>query len=408
MALLNILDVILMILGGVGILYQAVCILTSFFAKPVTFHDAPADKHFAVLISARNEESVVGNLIDSVRAQSYPSQLVDIWLVADNCTDDTAGLARSKGCHVVERNNLDEVGKGYALTYLLNHIIDSEYARTYDAFFVFDADNLLDSHYIEEMNKAYQSGFKILTSYRNSKNFAENWVSSGSALWYIRESRFLNSSRMVFGSSCHVGGTGFMFSREIMERNNGWKFHLLTEDLEFTMDSVLHGDRIGYCGTAILYDEQPVTFRQSWRQRVRWSKGFLQVFRYYGPDLIRRAIRERDFSAVDLTLLICPFTALGAIRVFLGALFAAFGFVSWGGQIAALSSWASGIALSILTMMGLAALTIVAERNRIGASNKELFAYCLSFPIYMLSYIPISFMAIFSKPEWKPIQHKGQ
>ncbi|MFT9397942.1 MAG: glycosyltransferase family 2 protein [Bifidobacterium psychraerophilum] len=408
MALLNILDVILMILGVVGILYQAVCILTSFFALPVTFAEAPKDKHFAVLISARNEELVVGNLIDSVRAQTYPGELIDIWLVADNCTDDTAGLARSKGCHVVVRDNLKEVGKGYALTYLLNHIIDSQYSHTYDAFFVFDADNLLDKHYIEEMNKAYQSGFKILTSYRNSKNFSENWVSSGSALWYIRESRFLNSSRMVFGSSCHVGGTGFMFSRQIMERNNGWKFHLLTEDLEFTMDSVLHGDRIGYCGTAILYDEQPVTFRQSWRQRVRWSKGFLQVFRYYGPSLIKRAIRERDFSAVDLTLLICPFTALGTIRVFLGALFAMFGFVSWGGQFSALGSWASGIALSMLTMMGLAALTIIAERNRIGASNKELFAYCLSFPIYMLSYIPISFMAIFSKPEWKPIQHRGQ
>ena len=98
-----------------------------------------------------------------------------------------------------------------------------------------------------------------------------------------------------------------------MNRNKGWKFHLLTEDLEFTMDSVLHGDRVGYCGTAILYDEQPVTFRQSWRQRLRWSKGFLQVFRYYGPALIKRAVRERDFSAVDLTLLICPFMVLSVI-----------------------------------------------------------------------------------------------
>ena len=93
-------------------------------------------------------------------------------------------------------------------------------------------------------------------------NLSDNWVSSGSALWFIRESRFVSASRMWLGNSCHVGGTGFMFSQEIMRRNNGWKFHLLTEDLEFTMDSVLHGDRIGYCGTAILYDEQPVTFAQ--------------------------------------------------------------------------------------------------------------------------------------------------
>ena len=199
-----------------------------------------------------------------------------------------------------------------------------------------------------------------------------------------------------------------MFSREIMKRNRGWKFHLLTEDLEFTMDSVLHGDRVGYCGTAILYDEQPVTFRQSWRQRLRWSKGFLQVFRYYGPALIRRAVRERDFSAVDFTLLLCPFTVLAIVRMVLGLFFALFGFVTWASQLGALVGWASGILMSVLGMMGLAALTIVVERDRIGASNKELLAYVLSFPVYMFSYVPISFQAIFSKAQWKPIEHQGR
>ena len=127
-----------------------------------------------------------------------------------------------------------------------------------------------------------------------------------------------------------------MFSREVMKRNKGWKFHLLTEDLEFTMDSILHGDRIGYCGTAILYDEQPVTFSQSWRQRLRWSKGFLQVFRYYGSALLKRAVRERDFSCIDFTLMLCPFTVLGVIRAVMGLLFAACGFVSWSSQLQSL------------------------------------------------------------------------
>lgn len=407
MVLLNVLDILLIVAGGVGMIYQGVCILISLFAKPTTFPEAPIDKRYAVLVSARNERAVIGNLIRDIQTQTYPSALIDIWLVADNCTDDTAQIARDLGCNVVERFDQTKVGKGYALTYLLDTMIDDGTADRYDAFFVFDADNRLDPHYIAEMNKAFQSGFRILTSYRNSVNLSDNWVSSGSALWFIRESRFLNSSRMRLGTSCHVGGTGFMFSREIMNRNKGWKFHLLTEDLEFTMDSVLHGDRVGYCGTAILYDEQPVTFRQSWRQRLRWSKGFLQVFRYYGPALIKRAVRERDFSAVDLTLLICPFMVLGVIRVVLGLLFAAFGFVTWPSQLASLTNWSSVIVTSMLTLMGLAALTIIVERDQIGATNKELFAYVLSFPIYMLSYVPISFQAIFSKAEWKPIVHKG-
>ena len=286
-------------------------------------------------------------------------------------------------------------------------MIDDGTADRYDAFFVFDADNRLDEHYFEEMNKGFQAGFRILTSYRNSVNLSDNWVSSGSALWFIRESRFVSASRMWLGNSCHVGGTGFMFSQGVMRRNKGWKFHLLTEDLEFTMDSVLHGDRIGYVGSAILYDEQPVTFAQSWRQRLRWSKGFLQVFRYYGPALIRRAIHERDFSCIDFTLLLCPFMLLAMIRIALGAIYAAFGFVSWSSQLGSLFNWMNGIVWSLLFMMALAALTIVVERKQIGATNKELFAYVLSFPIYMLSYVPISFQAIFSKAQWKPIEHKG-
>lgn len=407
MLLLTILDILLIVVGGVGMGYQALCILISLFAKPVVFPAAPMDKRYAVLISARNEEAVIGNLIRDIQLQSYPTDLIDIWVVADNCTDSTAQVVRDLGGNVVERFDTTQIGKGYALTYLLNTMIESRAADAYDAFFVFDADNRLDEHYFEEMNKGFQSGFRILTSYRNSVNLSENWVSSGSALWFIRESRFLSASRMWLGNSCHVGGTGFMFSQSVMRRNKGWKFHLLTEDLEFTMDSLLHGDRIGYVGTAILYDEQPVTFAQSWRQRLRWSKGFLQVFRYYGPALVRRAIKERDFAAIDFTLLLCPFTLLTMIRIALGAIYAAFGFVTWQSQLGSLFNWINGIVYSIIFMMALAALTIVVERKQIGATNKELFAYVLSFPIYMLSYVPISFQAVFAKAEWKPIEHKG-
>ena len=407
MAILSVLDVLLFIVGAAGMLYQGACILIGLFSKPVRFPDAPMNKRYAVLISARNESKVIANLIGSIRSQTYPSRLIDIWLVADNCTDDTADVARSLGCNVIERHNTELIGKGYALTYLLNSMIESGAADPYDAFFVFDADNKLDKHYFEEMNKAFQSGFKILTSYRNSVNLNDNWVSSGSALWFIRESRFLSNSRMIIGSSCHVGGTGFMFSQEVMRRNKGWKFHLMTEDLEFTMDSILHGDRIGYCGSAILYDEQPVSFAQSWRQRLRWSKGFLQVFRYYGSALIKRAVRERDFSCIDFTLLLCPFTVLGIVRTLLGLLFAAFGFVTWSSQFGSLSGWVNMIVMAVLGMMALAALTIIVERDQIGATNKELLAYVLSFPIYMFSYVPISFQAIFAKAQWKPIEHKG-
>lgn len=408
MGLLSLLDLLIFITGSLSVIYQVVTVLVGLVNKPRPFPPAPKDKRYAILISARNEEHVIGNLISSIRANDYPQELIDIWLVADNCTDHTADLCRSRGMHVIERHDTAHIGKGYALTYLLNSMNLMGVSARYDAFLVFDADNLLDRHYISAMNDGFHAGYEVLTSYRNSRNFNANWVSSGSALWFIRESRFLNNSRMVFGTSCHVGGTGFLFSQRIMRRNDGWKFHLLTEDMEFSLDCILHGDHIGYCGAAMLYDEQPVSFSQSWRQRVRWSKGFYEVFYYYGYALLRRAIRERDFSCVDLSLMLCPFTLISAVRIVLGIIFAACQFVTWDSQVQQIIGWAAGIITYLLGMIVIAIFTSIAERKNIGATNKELVAYCLSFPFYMLSYVPIAFVAVFSRPQWKPIVHHGQ
>jgi cellulose synthase/poly-beta-1,6-N-acetylglucosamine synthase-like glycosyltransferase len=407
-AILTVFDFLIVVFTVLSIGYQVLCIIVSIFAKPMVFPRAEENKRYAVLISARNEENVIGGLIRSIRANSYPQELVDIWIVADNCSDSTAQIARSLGGKVVVRNDSEHIGKGFALTYLLNQMIKTGAAEQYDAFFVFDADNRIDTNYFSEMNKAFSSGFKIVTSYRNSRNLSTNWVSAGSALWFIRESRILNSTRMFLHLSSNVSGTGYMFSREIMERNDGWEFHLLTEDIEFTIDSIIKGDRIGYCGTAYLYDEQPVSFRQSWRQRLRWSKGFLQAFRYYTPELVRAAFVNRDFSAIDMTLIMFPFAVLAVIRVVLGFIFAACGFVTFSSQVSSVVSIVVGAIGSVLFMMALAALTCILERDRIGATNKELVAYCLSFPIYMLSTIPISYQAIFARPQWKPIEHHGQ
>ena len=406
MAVLIVLDVLINILGLATILYQVVCVVVGLLNRPVELPEGPPHR-FAVLIAARNESAVIGELLDSLAAQTYPHELMDVFVIADNCTDDTAEVVRRHGAHAYERFDKTLIGKGYALSYLFDQMRADGIAERYDAFFVIDADNLLEPDYIREMNKVYSSGFKIVTSYRNSRNFSTNWLSSGSALWFVRESRLLNNSRMALGTSCHVGGTGFMFDRSIMERNDGWKHHLLTEDLEFTMDSVLHGNRIGYCGTAVLYDEQPVTFSQSWRQRLRWSRGFLQVFRYYGPALLRRAIDERDFSCIDLTLLIFPFAALGALRGALGFVYVAAGFVSLESQIEAMTQGLVLAGAGTIGLMLIAMVTVISERDRIGASNRELFAYCITFPLYMASYIPISFAAIFSKAQWKPIHHAG-
>lgn len=406
MIFLDLLSFIAFFAGAISVLYQMVYLLVGIIGKPVVFKDAPYKK-YAVIVSARNEEAVLHSFLNSVNKQNYPSELLDKWVIADNCSDNTAQIARENGANVLVRNNKKEIGKGYALSFLFDYLFENDLVKNYDGFFIFDADNTLKDGYFIEMNKAFSHGYDLVTSYRNSKNLSSNWVSAGSALWFIRESRLVNNSRQIIGVNSHVGGTGFMFSRKVIEENKGWHFHLLTEDLQFTMDSVIKGYKIGYCGSAIFYDEQPISFLQSWRQRLRWAKGFLQVFRNYGSGLIEASMKHRNFSYLDLTILIFPWMFLSIVRILFGILFSALGFVSLYSQVDYLISILYGNLLSMVVMSVLAMITVLVERENIEASNLELLVYCLTFPIFIISYVPISFAALFLKVEWKPIVHKG-
>ena len=120
------------------------------------------------------------------------------------------------GANVYERFNQVQVGKGYALQELLEHL-EQDYPQGFDGYFVFDADNILAPNYVEAMNRTFSDGHDIVTSFRNSKNYGDNWISAGYALWFLRESRYLNHARFLLGTSCAVSGTGFLFSRRVLE-----------------------------------------------------------------------------------------------------------------------------------------------------------------------------------------------
>ncbi len=341
-----------------------------------------------MLISARNEQAVIANLIHSIRSQNYPSELVDAYVVADNCTDATAAVAREAGAVVWERFHKQNVGKGYALKFLYEKICACFPDKRYDGYFVFDADNLLDENYIFEMNKVFGAGHRIVTSYRNSKNCGSNWISAGYALWFQRESKFLNNARMLLGTSCAVSGTGFLVHREIMERNRGWKHFLLTEDIEFTIDSVIQGERIAYCGSAIVYDEQPVTFRQSCRQRMRWAKGYFQVFLpLWRPALPlhfpQRFFRDRPFADHLSRNSVYPGRGRCQYRRRpVQSAPAGRGFSLW------LMTLLKAVLFSYGTLFCMGLLTTVTEWKQIHCKNYKKILYCFTFPLFLATYVP--------------------
>ena len=279
---------------------------------------AKKNHRYAVLIAARNENAVIGDLIHSIRVQNYPQELIDIFVIADNCTDNTAAIAQEAGAIVFPRFNTEQIGKGYALDYGVTCIREHYSENEYEAYFVFDADNVLDVNYFREMNKVFDGGAIASTSYRNSKNFGSNWISAGYGVWFLREAKYLSQARLTLNTSCAVSGTGFFVSAKIIEKMGGWKFHLLTEDIEFSTYSILHGERIAYCPTAMLYDEQPITFRDSWNQRFRWAKGFYQVFGKYGLSLVKGVFtnpKGHRFACYDMLMTIAPGMLLSVITI---------------------------------------------------------------------------------------------
>lgn len=367
---------------------------------------------YAVLIAARNESAVIGELIASIKKQNYPSDLVDIFVVADNCTDDTAAVAQKAGAIVYERQDRKHIGKGYALDYLLKIIEAMHSDKHYEGYFVFDADNLLDKNFIAEMNKLFDLGYKVLTSYRNSKNYDTNWITAGYSLWFLRESKYLNNPRMILNTSCAISGTGFLIHRDIVRKNGGWKHHLLTEDIEFTVDNVIQGETIGYCGNAVFYDEQPVTFIQSWHQRMRWSKGFYQVFGKYGGKLVKNIILGKNpFSNYDMFISVFPAMFLTVFSIIVNLMFYVYAISNtYTYYMLLLVETASSAAVysivnCYVAMFAIGLLTTITEWKQIFASPLKKITYVFTFPIFILTYIPISIAALFKKVEWKPICH---
>lgn len=407
MEILATINYILGILFFVCYSYQIFYIFVPAFKKHKAHKEPVKESRLAVLVSARNEEKVIGGLLDSINKQDYDPELIKVFVVADNCSpnDNTANIAREHGAIVYERKNLKKVGKGYALNWLLKKIEKDGYWNEIDAFLVFDADNILKKNYISEMNKTFSDGFDAITSYRNSKNYGDNWISAGYSLWFLRESKYLNNSRMLLGTSCAISGTGFLVSRQLIEKYNGWNFFLLTEDIEFSVCNVVNGVRIGYCPNAELYDEQPVKFTQSWKQRLRWAKGFLQVWKKYGRSLIKNIFSSKFFSCFDMTMNIMPAFVISTMSILVSLIAVIVGLIARLDFSRVLWGLVGYAAYTYAFMFIIGVITTITEWKNIHCRSWKKILYTFTFPLFMFTYIPISIVAIVKRVTWEPIEH---
>ena len=368
--------------------------------RPADYGFHPARTRFAILIAARNEELVIGPLINSLLAQDYPSDLYDIWVVPNNCTDNTALAARNFGARVLECTVPVKI-KGEVLRVSYNRLR----GRRYDAWLVFDADNVVDPRFLAEMNNARMAGARAAQGYRDSKNPYDTAVSGCSSIYYWMMDRFHNGGKAGLGVSAMIGGTGFMVTQALLDRLGGWRTETISEDLEITAPAVLAGERVAYVPRAITYDEQPLTWEQSFTQRRRWSSGTLQVAQRYLPALNEAQSRRPRLSLFDFeaTLLLPAYQLAALAGLACTALSAALGGRTLlQALLLGLAGALGNLAWAALTATVAAGLVITLE----GKWNRRLWKGLATYWLFLLTWLPITACSFWKKTTvWEEICH---
>lgn len=264
----------------------------------------PTNK-YAIIIAAHNEETVIRNTIYSVKAMNYPEENFEVYVVADNCTDNTAQIARDCGAVVYERFDAVKKGKGQALNWMLDILFASE--NTYDAVCILDADNLVSKDFLLQIDRKMQQGYKVVQGYRDMKNPWDSWITSSYSITYWLANRLCQLPRQYLGMNCTLTGSGYAVSTDIL-REIGWEIETLTEDVEFYFQLCLNDIKIGWAHEAVIFDEQPITLSQSWKQRTRWMQGHFSCCFIYGKQVFSKLLEEKSLQSFDtLIMLLYPF-----------------------------------------------------------------------------------------------------
>lgn len=397
----------IIVIYSILILYRVVYILVGVFGKAPKYKHVEKKKSFAVIIAARNEEKVIGNLIDSIKANKYPQDKITIFVSANNCTDNTALIARNHGAIVYEMNEKSRDTKGLGLQYLFTQIEKDYGIMSFEAYAFFDADNLVDPLFLDKMNDALEADWDVVKGYRDIKNFGTNLISSSYGFHFYRNVIISHRPRAVFHNSTLLDGTGFVCHNYIMK--DGWNYVKLTEDAEFTFLLISNNKKIGYCEEAVFYDEQPHSIKVSLKQRARWAKGALDNFFENSHRLVKNLFKTGKFSNYDMYLEAFPYDILVLVLSIVILIIDIVFQVNTTGTYQILSylhTLGTTLLTTYLAILALGILVLIRERKRIHYKWYKMVFYLLHWPIFDLISLPIRIYAIFNrKIKWDAIPH---
>lgn len=357
----------------------------------------PPATRFLVIIAARNESPVIAKSLKSLRSIRYPRELLDVVVVADNCTDNTADIARQYGAQVLERHDLSRQSKASALGWAFKD--QKLLERDYDAITLLDADNLIDPDYFLHVDRKLREGAIIVQGRRQASNAAASGIAAVLSIIYSFENRLWYLPHANRNRSTMMYGTGATIRRDHLQRI-GWNIRTLVEDAEFSIQSILAGANILYCDEAVVHVMIPTTVLASWQQLRRWFSGQIHCGRIHLPAIWRKVRQDRGGTAVVLLItMIIPFNCtMGLVQLFLGPITA---IQLLGGQVQIAAILLGLLVNHIVVMFG--AILILLLDNRLHPRLwKGIALFPLLHPFYGFVYLVSYFCP---EKTWKLMNH---
>ena len=388
---------LIFIISAFILLIYSYLVMPRCYLKPKKYNNK---KRYCILIPARYESKVINNLLLSITKQTTKINPKDIYIIVESIKDKTVDIAKQYNMNIILRENLSLKRKGYALNDAVTYILKKQIH--YDAYFIFDADNILDKDFIKNMEKSINEGYDIAIGYRNTKN-SNTLVSASSALTFSMINTMLNERKNKYHNNLTISGTGYYIKGSIIEEWNSFPFHSLTEDYELTLYAILNNLTTTYNKKAIFYDEQPDNFNVSLKQRTRWVKGYFEVRKKYINKISKSETKnDPNFaSKVNAFLGVTPY-----IYIIIGLLIILVNILITKG-ITTFLCYLTIFLLLIYTVLSIFTIIMLKkEKNSLNISKSMKIKVIFYNPIFMLSYIICLLRSIFIKDiKWDKIDH---
>ena len=416
---LNIIDIIMaaivVIMSAVSWFYVAGFFI-SFKRTPKVPHSDKYTK-FAILVPARNESKVIGNIISSLKNQTYPAEYFDVWFITENEEDETNRIAKESDYNYFVRDELtpERKTKGFALQECIRYFKNNN--LHYDAYMIFDADNVMDNDYIEKMNDVRQSGVEVAVGFRNFTNINRNWLTSGSAILFTYMNSFTSKVRSLLFRKCLISGTGYYINSDIIDEAGGWIFTGMTEDMEVTTYCEYHNIYMKYYPLVNFYDEQSPSYKTNHYQHIRWVWGAIaNRKRFKGKEHMHNATGKalHKSALFEFNVGMVPFITACALNIL--GIVASIGLYAFSIRQAPEYSyqllWHFGYQLGLMYLLFalVAVATIAHNYNRLKMKWWMIVITVLTYFIYFADLLVAFLHGLFVprlRKTWTPIKHSG-